>query len=436
MQLRSTCRRAPRRGAALAQAVLSLIVLLAIAAVALDGGLLVAQRRRIQGAADAAALAAAADLFKNWNTGHGLDSGGTAAKSAKTASSANGYADDGGVTTSVTVHIPPTSGDHVGQAGYAEVIVTHNQVRFFSSIWGKSNIPVSARAVARGLLAAGTASPSNNIGMLVLGTTSGVVSENGNVGIDMPGRTFAVESTNNAFSTAGSNAELTAGKFVFAANNTPAQLGNPPVLNGPSPTYSTPTADPLSGLAAPSTSGLLSQTYGGGSVTINPGIYTGVLNIGNSNVTMNPGIYYLKPDAGGNAGITMSGNGSLDGTSGVFIYVAPPAVAGTGFMNLTNNGTGAISLNPINAGTYKGISIYVDRAWATANTNLELGGTPGANIYGTVYAPSSSLILHGTPNANTGSQLIVDTVTVKGNAHVNAGSGPQAGQSVAFQLVE
>lgn len=434
MQLRSTCRRAPRRGAVLAQVVLSMTVLMGIAAVALDGGLLVAQRRQIQAAADAAALAAAADLFKNWNTGNGLDSGGTAAKSARAASSASGYTDDSGVTTSVTVHIPPTSGDHVGVAGYAEVTITYNQVRFFSSIWGTAKIPISARAVARGVLTAGSASPNNNIGMLVKGTEASTVNMNGKPGLDMPGRVFAVESTNSAFSTAGKNAEITAGSFVFAARNTPSQIGNPPTLNGPSPTYSTVTSDPLTSTfsTAPSSSGLLSQTYSGGSVTINPGIYTGVLNIGNSNVIMNPGIYYLKPDAGGNAGISMSGNGSLDGTSGVFIYVAP----GAGSMSISNNGNGTISLNPINAGPYKGISIYVDKGWTPANSTLDLGGTTGANVYGTVYAPTSSLLLHGTPGANTGSQLIIDNVTMKGNASAGVGSGPQAGQSIGFQLVE
>jgi hypothetical protein len=109
---------------------------------------------------------------------------------------------------------------------------------------------------------------------------------------------------------------------------------------------------------------------------------------------------------------------------------------GTGTMTFSNNGTGSIALNPINTGPYKGISIFVDGGWAKANTNLELGGTPGASIYGTVYAPSSTLILHGTTHANTGSQVIVDNVTTKGNASIGTGNGPITGQAIGFQLVE
>jgi hypothetical protein len=411
--------------------VLSLSALLALLALVLDGAIMLAERRHAQATADAAALAGAADLFKYYLTNKGADSGGTAKASAMLVAKNNGYTSS---NSTVTVNIPPLAGDHVGKAGYVEVIVTFNQARFFSSIWGTGNLPISARAVARGQLVANSDNSTNSIGFLVLDTTSVSITENGNVGLNLPSTaTFAAESTNSAFSTAGTKAEITAGKFVLAAQNNPQQLGTPPKLNGPTPIYGTATADPLSGLAAPSTSGLLTQTYSGGSGTINPGIYTGVLAIGNSNVVMNPGIYYIQPDGSGNAGITLNGNGSLDGTSGVFIYVAP----GTGAMTFTNGGNGPISLNPINTGTYKGISIYVDRGWATtANNLLELGGTPGASIYGTIYAPSSNLLLHGTPQANTGSQVIIYTVTLKGNAAAGVGNGPLDGQSIGFQLVE
>ena len=43
--------------------------------------------------------------------------------------------------------------DSIGLAGYAEVIVTYNQPAVFSAIWGSGVLPVTARAVARGLLA-------------------------------------------------------------------------------------------------------------------------------------------------------------------------------------------------------------------------------------------------------------------------------------------
>ena len=65
-----------RRGMVTAQVVLSLSALMAMLAVVADGGLLLVERRHAQATADAAALAAASDLYSwytNWS-----DSGGTA----------------------------------------------------------------------------------------------------------------------------------------------------------------------------------------------------------------------------------------------------------------------------------------------------------------------------------------------------------------------
>src|SRR5262249_1580158 len=158
----------------------------------------------------------------------------------------------------------------------AEVIINHAQRRYFSALWGASNLTVSGRAVARGQWINGTPSPNNNIGILVLGQPTNnapVLSENGNVGINMPNTAaLAVNDPNHPFRTAGGQAEITAGSFIFGAAT--GNLGQPPILNGPSPTYSTQTADPLSGLTPPSSSGLAAQSYTGQS-TLNPGIYTG-----------------------------------------------------------------------------------------------------------------------------------------------------------------
>jgi uncharacterized membrane protein len=132
-----------RRGMVAVQVALSLSALMAMLAVVADGGLLLVERRHAQATADAAALAAACDIASG--------STGTASASAMGIATAN-Y---DGTTPTVTVKIPPLSGNFtvakIGAAanGYAEVIVTWNQQRFFSGIFGSAAIPVSARAVAR-----------------------------------------------------------------------------------------------------------------------------------------------------------------------------------------------------------------------------------------------------------------------------------------------
>jgi len=144
-----------RRGMVTAQVVLSLSVLMAMLAVVADGGLLLVERRHAQATADAAALAAASDLYENWSKDNpnGTDSLGTANSSAMYVASANLYTNDG-TTSTVTVNISPakySGGPNKGTTlppGYVEATVTWYQQRFFSGIFGSGAIPVSARAVA------------------------------------------------------------------------------------------------------------------------------------------------------------------------------------------------------------------------------------------------------------------------------------------------
>ena len=147
-----------RRGMVTAQVMLSLSALMAMLAVVADGGLLLVERRHAQATADAAALAAASDLYENWSNDNppGTDSLGTALVSAMYVASQNDYTNDG-TTSTVKVNISPrkySGGPHAGTTlppGYAEATVTWYQPRFFSGIFGSGAIPVSARAVARGV---------------------------------------------------------------------------------------------------------------------------------------------------------------------------------------------------------------------------------------------------------------------------------------------
>src|SRR5215467_13096080 len=112
----------PRRGTVAVLAALCLVGVLSFAALSLDGALLHQDRRSAQAAADSAAMAAAGNLFLNWRSNKGADAAGAAANDALAAAAANGFSNDG-VNSTVTVNIPPLSGDHVGQAGYVEVII-------------------------------------------------------------------------------------------------------------------------------------------------------------------------------------------------------------------------------------------------------------------------------------------------------------------------
>src|SRR5947208_15560177 len=88
---RHSHRRQARRGAIVVLIAFCLTLILAFVAIAIDGGGLLDLRRQTQSTADAAALAAAEDLFVNYPKNKGLDSG-TAVARATAIAAANGFA--------------------------------------------------------------------------------------------------------------------------------------------------------------------------------------------------------------------------------------------------------------------------------------------------------------------------------------------------------
>src|SRR5262245_23305208 len=135
-------RRPPRPGKVVVLVALGLVPIVGAVAIALEGGLMLDHKRQVQAAADAAALAAAESLFSNYQTYKGADNGTKGVDAGKAVAAENGFAHNP-PTTTVTVNIPPKTGDHTNQKGYAEVIIEYHQPRFFSRVFGsKDGIPV------------------------------------------------------------------------------------------------------------------------------------------------------------------------------------------------------------------------------------------------------------------------------------------------------
>src|SRR5262245_61293253 len=127
-----------RPGAVLVLVLICLTALMAVVAVAIDGGVLLSEKRHAQATADAAALAGAADLYKDLAANAGVDSGGTAKSSALAVAADNGYSNDG-TTSTVEVRLcgntylgGPNKGKAI-PAGYIEVTVTYHHARYFSA---------------------------------------------------------------------------------------------------------------------------------------------------------------------------------------------------------------------------------------------------------------------------------------------------------------
>jgi hypothetical protein len=401
-----------RRGTVAILVALCLTLLVGIVAIALDGGLLLDNRRNVQAAADAAALAAAADLFNNYPINNGLDPSNTAGQAGVANAAANGFVNGDGVST-VVVNIPPISGAFEGQAGYAEVIVTYKQPRYFSNVFGAAPLPVRARAVARGMW-----TPFNN-GVIVLHpTAAGSLSANGNGDVKVQFASIIVDSNNSqAATTVGNSFVADPSKPVAITGKNPGYSGN---FQATMYTGQPATPDPLAYIPAPDPTSMTAQTAGGGqAVSLQPGYYASGLHFsGQTTVTMAPGIYYV------NGTFDFSGQGNLNAT-GVMIYA-------TGGLSITGNGS--VTLSPPTTGIYTGITYFQARNSAAT---AKIAGNGNYNVTGTVYAAGGLADLQGNGDASIASQVVSLLMVAGGNGQTNiVWAGPPSARTRRIQLVE
>jgi hypothetical protein len=385
-----------RRGAVAPFVALCLIMLVSMVAIALDGGMLLDRRRSCQAAADAAAMAAVEDLYYNWEANAGTDPKDTAQAAALSNASANGFNNDG-VSSIVTVNIPPKTGNFAGLAGYAEVIIQYNLPRGFSGILGSGDMPVRGRAVARGLWV-----PFNN-GIIVLHpTAASALSANGNGSTAVKGANIIVDSNNSqAATTVGNSVISDIGKATYIVGSNPGYSGN---FVGTVLTGQNPVPDPLAYLPEPDPTTMPIQPVPGqtASVSLDPGVYVGGLSFsGQAAVTMKPGIYYMQ---GG--GFSFSGQGSLT-ANGVMVFSD---------QGISVTGLGSVTWSPPTSGIYKGISYFQDRA---STATAIVAGNGQYNVTGTFYVAGGLTDLQGNGDASVASQVVTLLMKAGGNGVTN-----------------
>lgn len=396
----------PRKGNVVIFLAVSIVAIMSTLAISLDGGAITSERRHAQATADAAAMAAACQLYYDYWTYNGMDPAGTAKASALAAAAKNGYANDG-TTTAVTVNIPPTSGNYTGRAGYVEVIVQYNYPRGFSAIFDTSTIPVTARAVAVG------APIAANVGILVLDPTSkDAFSAGGGGTINVYDTPIVVDSTNLEGSIANGGTIVNAPDYYLVGNYTTAGGGQ---FNGNMHVNSNPMEDPFQYLPVPDPSTMTKQSnkksqYTQGSTVLQPGVYKGGISAsGTASLTLMPGIYYM--DGGG---FSFSGQGNLYG-DGVLIYTSPGNGNSDG---VSVTGQGQITLTGMKSGIYQGMTFWQDR---NSNVTATISGTSGTtSISGTFYFAGALLNVSGNGGVvNVGSQYVSKDLNLGGNGTIN-----------------
>lgn len=395
-----------RRAAVAVYVAVCMPMLIAIVALAIDAGLLFDTRRHIQAASDAAALAAAGDLFQTYTNSYAYDDGtdvnGDIVAHALAIAAQNGYMNDG-KSSVVTVNIPPKSGRFVDQPGYVEVIAESRQKRAFSTIFAKGDVPVRARAVARGRWAPAAMGilcldPTSSASLFIQGTCSGVV----------PQAAVIVNSTAvDAADGGGQNGTLTSKSFEVTGGVN--QSGGEQFI-GPIHTGVPPTPDPYRQLPEPDPATMPHYKksdwskwvidLGGGNkkYTLKPGVYEGGLQFGaQDTVVMDPGIYYMQ---GG--GFLFNGTDSARLTAtGVMLFNGPST--GGKYGDITITGNGAVTWTPPSTGIYRGLSFFQARACTQVIT---VNGNGSMNIKGAWYAQHAMIAVGGGGTNYVGNQFI------------------------------
>jgi Flp pilus assembly protein TadG len=403
--VRTKKRHEKRAGAVYALLLVSIGVIVALLAITLDGGRLLDQRRSVQQAADLAALAAAADLYNRYDVNNGLDPSGTAAAAALGIAQANGFACDG-VTSSITVNVPPATGPFANVAGHVEVLLHANVAGSFSACVTDSAIGAGGRGVARGR--------RKNVGVVAL-ASSGTGVQNSNSGtIGIIGGGLYVNST--------SPSALSFGTGSLSANCTEivgGYTGSLTNVTGPVDAGTQAAPDPLAALPGPDTSMLTTfpfQSYSSGTTTLGPGIYRNGLKIsGTATVNLQPGVYVL--DGGG---LSLAGSASLVGSQAMIYNTAISQPSGP--VNIAANGI--VMLNPPTSGTYNGICLYQDRAVSTV---LKISGNGSLKINGMIYAPSAQVQVAGNgPTGTTdtlGGWIVAASLKMSGSGNFDLNQG-------------
>jgi hypothetical protein len=411
--------RARRRGLVAILVALILTGLLGVVAISLDGGMMQDNRRRVQAAADAAVMAAAGQLYANYpailaSNSTITDPGGYAVAAAMASAAANGYNNDGTQST-VTVNIPPKSGPFTGAVGHVEVIITFNQPRYFSTIWGDSPLPIKARAVARGRWI------GSNDGIICLDpSVQDALNAGGNGTLTVNGGAHVIVDSSDPASAARAT-----GGGLFSAGEFDITGGANGIFGGTVITGVPPTPDPLAYLPAPAVPppGTMTTTplgQGNKMYTLSPGLYSNLPNFTQGDIVMlqqasannNGGIFYINQGGFTSTGASVIMDPTTSG--GIMIYNNPANNANNQGISISGNSSGTVNLSALTSGPYQGILFWQAR---TASQQMSLTGGGSFSLTGTFYAANASLAVAGSGAAVIGSQYISRTVTFTGGGN-------------------
>lgn len=401
---------ADERGDVLLLGAVGMVAIVAFAGLAIDVGQMRLDKRRLQAAADAAAMAGALEISNCSGTAHCTNM----QNAAKQALVENGFSASGITVVTqcgsssatgviLTLNNGPcalgskTNDPNYGDTNYVEAQVSQPQAMTFARVLGINSYRVSARGEAgqgssQYCLYTDASNTSKTGGVANALLINGTATLTATCGImDDSGASPAL------ILNGGDKVTATSFDVVGSIINNGSNTVSPTPSTGASPT-----GDPLSYLTPPSTGGCLQSNYiaNSGSVTLNAGTYCGttIFN-GGVTVTFNPGTYVFTGTVILNGGVNATG-------SGVTFYFS----SGSWLMN----GASHANLTAPTTGTYAGILMYQS---SSDSTQMIVNGDTTSKYEGAIYAPAANLTLNG--GSNVAAYTILDTQSVTVNGGVN-----------------
>lgn len=369
-------------GQALILIVLAIVGMIGLTALAVDGGITYAERRRAQNAADSAALDAALAKIRggDWQA-EGL---------ARAAS--NGF-DNNGTTNSVIINNPPQAGCdgtnsvYAGNSEYVQVLIRSTTQTYFGPVIGITETRNCVEAIARAKPS--TVQPMAFGNAIVALKPSGTATHwmhGGPAVTTIGGGVFVNSSTNCGFTSNGTPNLTTPNITMVAAQSCPQ-------LTGPGVSYNAPQIPyPPTNLPNPVCSGNAVRNGN----TLSPGTVNG--NFPPSGVTvLNSGVYCV------NGNFRLNGNDTLTGNEVVIVMQSG---------DVQWNGNGILNLSAPTSGPFKGLLLYFPMS---NSSEIRINGTNDQVLTGTILAPASPIVLLGTAGTNAfNSQIIGYTVEFGG----------------------
>ena len=365
-------------GSILMLTALSMVVLLGMVALALDGSYMYTERNRLAASADAAAKSAAFELKRG--------GGGNLQAFANREVAAHGYTPAPDGDTSVIVTTPPDDGPFAGQPKFVKVVVSRTTATFFARVLGWANLRPGARAIA------GTSQPQYCfITMQDLNVGNDVWTFNGcdiGVGGNLNVLPFGVQILGTPTPSVG---------VAGTCTGPCSQAGNLST-GAPAP------VDPMNGLAPPTVAGVCAAApvvnpLPGGCYTTIPTAVTTLQSGATFKVT---GLWQPDNVTGSNVLIYLTSTAEIDGGNG-----------------------GSLNLVAGNTAPYAGVAIYGDpgsKLGAKNNFTLNItgaiympGGTADFNNSLAITDTGCSLFIFGTFTDRNGGSKVLKTTGCAGS---------------------